>query len=86
MVWVLVNVLLLMVARHHLNIRWWDRRFLGWLLPTVVTFIVGIGIRESGIEIGAAALVPHLCSRHFLAVGQRERVAKIGKRMRLGSP
>jgi O-antigen/teichoic acid export membrane protein len=39
---VVTNVACLTLIRRRLGVRWWDRRYLKWLLPTAATSIVGL--------------------------------------------
>jgi O-antigen/teichoic acid export membrane protein len=55
--WVLLNAFLLRAIRSHLGIRWYDPRFRRWILPTIGMSVVGLAIRESGIDMHAVRLV-----------------------------
>ena len=63
------NACLLIVARRHLGIHWWDRRLLCWFFPSISMSIVGIAIRESGISMGPVSLIATLLAMYMVFFG-----------------
>ena len=54
--WVFSNAVSLMLARRQLDIRWWDSRLRGWILPTIVISVLGLAIRGLPTAFGAVQL------------------------------
>lgn len=55
--WVFVNVCLMIVARRHLAFGWWDRRYFGWLIPSVAALTFDLVCLEFGYGSGAVQLI-----------------------------
>jgi O-antigen/teichoic acid export membrane protein len=53
---VFINAAVMVLLRSRLGLRWWHRRFAGWLLPSCAAVCVGAGIIYSGLNIGFVVL------------------------------
>lgn len=53
---IFINVAVIVVLRRRLGFRWWNRRFLGWLPPSLAAIAVGLAVLYFGIGHGAVAL------------------------------
>jgi len=51
-----INISIMLALRRKLGLRWGNRRFLGWLLPSCAACAVGGGIIYSGLGTGPVAL------------------------------
>lgn len=55
-----INISIMLALRRRLGLRWWNRRFAGWLLPSCAASAVGIGVIYSGYDAGAFSLAATL--------------------------
>lgn len=43
-----INMAEYVVARRHINLRWWNRRYFGWVMPVVAASLVGVMTKVHG--------------------------------------
>jgi O-antigen/teichoic acid export membrane protein len=60
----------MLLVRGTFGLRWWDRRFIGWLLPSCAACAVGLAIDYAGLGAGAIGLAATLAAMYaaFVAV------------------
>lgn len=66
---VFMNVALMILVRQKLGVRWWDRRYLEWLLQCVAVFAVASIARYLLTSLNAAELAACLIAMYAAAVG-----------------
>jgi len=55
-----INVVIMVVLRRRLALRWWHRRFFGWLLPSCAAIASGVGAFHAGLGTGVFELGANL--------------------------
>lgn len=53
---VITNTLVIAAVRRKLHFRWWNRRFLSWLLPAVASMGIGAAVLYGGVVLNAVSL------------------------------
>jgi O-antigen/teichoic acid export membrane protein len=67
--WLIGNPVLIVIARRKLDLHWWSRRQLGWLLPTLATLLFGVVARGIGLGAGATSLGGILIGMYIAFLG-----------------
>ncbi|MBI3675211.1 MAG: oligosaccharide flippase family protein [Proteobacteria bacterium] len=66
---IFINTAIVILLRRRLGMNWWNRRFLGWGLPTIATIAVGFAVLATKFALGAFTLTVTLAIMYavFLA-------------------
>jgi O-antigen/teichoic acid export membrane protein len=59
-----INISIMLVLRRRLGLRWWNRRYLGWLLPSCAAGAIGGAVVYSGYDVGIVALAATLAAMY----------------------
>jgi len=65
-----INISIMLVLRRRFGLRWWNRRYLGWLLPSCAAGVTGGAVSYSAHDVGVVALAATLIAMYaaFAAV------------------